>query len=334
MYQRKDNKLVSVVIPAYNVSNYIEKCVESVRNQTYKNLEIILIDDGSTDSTPMILDKISKQDDRILVIHNSNRGVSATRNCGISKARGDYITFVDGDDFLAEDFVEYFTSIMDETAADFCVSENCITKQGDASGDYSYKSIDADKMVGLLLSPRIVVGCWNKMFKTSFIKNNNLFFVEKLSYGEGLNYICRCAQLSQKSVLTQYKGYYYRRNNESSATTAFNMRKIINGELSLKMIEDSIKFNTDYSRAMLQLHKSMYYSGACTRLRVNREYKKYKVEYKQWVKYIRSNWFYIVSNRYIPVYRKCLITGCCISPYLLGKMDLKRREKIVRESFE
>ena len=96
---------VSVIIPVYNVETYISKCISSVIEQSYKNIEIILIDDGSKDSSGKILDEYEKGDDRITVIHQKNKGVSAARNRGLELASGDYVVFVDGDDWVDSNYV-------------------------------------------------------------------------------------------------------------------------------------------------------------------------------------------------------------------------------------
>lgn len=99
-------KKISIIIPVYKVENYLDKCVKSIINQTYKNLEIILVDDGSPDRCPAICDKWAEKDSRIKVIHKQNGGVSSARNCGIDVSTGDYICFVDSDDYLSETYVE------------------------------------------------------------------------------------------------------------------------------------------------------------------------------------------------------------------------------------
>ena len=93
-------KLISVIVPVYNVESYLEKCVDSIRNQTYKNLEIILVDDGATDNSGVLCDKIAKKDDRIKVYHKENGGLSDARNYGVKKATGEFIGFVDSDDYI------------------------------------------------------------------------------------------------------------------------------------------------------------------------------------------------------------------------------------------
>ena len=94
-----DSPLISVIIPVYNVKGYLERCVESVLTQDYKNIEVIIVDDGSTDGSAEICEALASKDNRIVVIHQINAGISAARNAGIKKSSGDYISFIDSDDF-------------------------------------------------------------------------------------------------------------------------------------------------------------------------------------------------------------------------------------------
>ena len=104
-YCFKKNPLVSVIIPVFNVESFLNECLESICNQTYDNLEIILVNDGSTDNSQLIIDNYSKVDKRIIAIKQSNKGLSAARNTGIDIARGEYLTFVDSDDVLFRDAI-------------------------------------------------------------------------------------------------------------------------------------------------------------------------------------------------------------------------------------
>ena len=106
--------LISVVVPIYNVENYIKKCVDSILSQTYKNLEIILVDDGSPDRCGEICDKWTKKDNRIKVIHKENGGLSDARNSGIEIAKGDYLSFIDSDDYVNKDFIKILYNLLIE----------------------------------------------------------------------------------------------------------------------------------------------------------------------------------------------------------------------------
>lgn len=115
-------ELISVIIPVYNVEKYLSECLDSVINQTYKNIEIILIDDGSKDSSGKICDEYAQKDTRFKVIHKENGGVSAARNTGLDVAQGAYITFVDADDFVERDFVENLYKKIQQESSDLCFS--------------------------------------------------------------------------------------------------------------------------------------------------------------------------------------------------------------------
>ena len=104
--ENKRGDLITIVIPVYKVEKYLEKSINSVINQTYQNLEIILVDDGSPDNCPQICEKYAKKDNRIKVIHKENGGLSDARNAGIDIAKGKYITFIDSDDYVTDDYVE------------------------------------------------------------------------------------------------------------------------------------------------------------------------------------------------------------------------------------
>lgn len=115
---KSETPLISVVVPVYNVEKYLERCVNSLINQTYSNIEIILVDDGSTDSSGILCDEIKTADHRIIVIHKNNGGLSSARNVGIKNSTGEFITFIDSDDWVALDTYEYSVNLMKQFSAD------------------------------------------------------------------------------------------------------------------------------------------------------------------------------------------------------------------------
>ena len=123
---------ISIIVPVYNVEKYLEKCVNSIINQTYRNLEIILIDDGSTDNSGIICDELAKKDSRINVIHKENEGVSVTKNLGIKVSTSDYVAFVDSDDWLTEDYCECLYKNMVETNADVSIVAYNVVREDDS----------------------------------------------------------------------------------------------------------------------------------------------------------------------------------------------------------
>lgn len=328
-----NNPLVSIVIPAYNVENYISQCINSCVKQSICQIEIIVVDDGSTDSTGEILEEWSQKDSRIKIIHQDNGGVSVARNSGIDNSSGDYITFVDGDDFLATDYIAYMLQLIQKDDSDFGISLNCYTKNGEKQvRQEEYNVIKPEEAVTLLLSPRIIVGCWNKIYKRNFIDREQLRFSTDLFYGEGLSFITSVAQKSNHVAVGNRKTYYYRRNNQTSATTKFKIESIYNGERSIERIEENLLFHTEPIQHMLLLHRSMYYIGAIVKLEEYGMVKKYYNDYKRWLSFIRKHIYQILRYREISIYRKLLLTGGCISPRIMTCLNIARKRKISSSS--
>ncbi len=333
MQMKYDDNLVSFIVPAYNVEKYIRKCAKSILKQTHKNIELIIIDDGSTDSTPMIVDEISESDNRVRIFHKTNEGVSSARNMGIDVAVGEYVVFVDGDDYISEDYAEYMLMLARQTNTDFCLSINCYTKKDEKQIKKDFiKIISPEDATALLLSPRVIVGCWNKIYKKSFLDNNKLRFSTSLFYGEGLSYITNVAQLSKSVGIGCRKVYYYRRNNELSATSKFDIEKMYNGEKALNIIGENLQFNNKNVTDMLLLHKSLFALGTLTRIIANKATRLYISDYKNSLKFIRCNLFKVLFSNNISFYRKLMILGGCISPHIMFHLDKIRRIKISEES--
>ena len=167
-----DNKLISIVVPVYNVEDLLDKSVESLKNQSYKNIEILLVDDGSTDNSGNKCDEFKKTDDRIKVFHKKNGGLSDARNYGIKKAKGEYITFIDSDDYVENDYVEYLYSLIKKYD---CTISCCTHTVRYDNGKSHGLNIDKDEKISkidffkkMLYSKDIEVSAWAKMYKTSY----------------------------------------------------------------------------------------------------------------------------------------------------------------------
>ena len=174
--------MISVIVPIYNAQDYLRRCLDSIVNQTYKDIEILLIDDGSTDNSRAICHEYAKRDTRIDVIHKLNAGTSAARNTGIYLSKGDFITFVDADDFLEldaiETFIDYCWLGVDLVMGDFFISN----KPPDYILNYTkilYEADIADYLQSYLKRPSghaLFVYCWANLYKASIIKENNIRF--------------------------------------------------------------------------------------------------------------------------------------------------------------
>lgn len=327
------NPLVSIIIPAYNVGKYIEECVQSIIKQTYNNIEIIVVDDGSPDETPYIIDRLATIDKRIIPIHKKNAGVSAARNSGIEVSHGEYLVFVDGDDYIASDFVEYMMELVEKTGAELCLSLNFYTKFGEFQvKKETIEILDPIKATALLLSPRIIVGSVNKIYKRSILEKYDLKFQTHLFYGEGLYFYTAFSQLCSKVGIGNRKVYYYRRNNYNSATTKFNIKSLINGNLSIEEIRKDLRLHDSSIDLMLDLHQCLFSMGAVVRIKESHKEKEYNKEYKKFKSYLHKNTPKFLFNRNVPLYRKGLLLGTCISPSLMAWLDKIRRKRIMAMS--
>lgn len=167
------NELISIIVPVYNVEKYLHKCVESILNQTYFYIELILVDDGSTDTSPMICDYFKKVDERVRVIHKDNGGLSDARNRGIVEAKGKYLMFVDSDDYINNKMVEYLYQYAtkydaDMTLCDFLnVYEDTKVDLTYAPSNFDYKIYNQKDAIDSLfngLQVKLIVA-WNKLYK-------------------------------------------------------------------------------------------------------------------------------------------------------------------------
>lgn len=167
-------KLISIIVPVYNIKDYVEKCIESLISQTYSNIEIILVDDGSTDGSGNICDKYAERDKRIVVLHKENGGLSDARNYGIDRAHGSLLAFVDGDDWLHPQMYELMTGVMDSNTADIvtCWFEQLkedFARQRYRQEELSLKILTGAEALSDIEIPLVVA--WNKLYKKDIFNN-------------------------------------------------------------------------------------------------------------------------------------------------------------------
>lgn len=212
-----NDALVSVIIPVYKVEKYLRQCVDSVLAQTYHNLEIILIDDGSPDSSGDICEEYAGRDSRIRVIHQENGGLSKARNTGLSNAHGEYITFIDSDDFVDPRYVETLLKMTTENDASIsCIDfkyfrDNDITTP-DRRTHYIHISDNSEYLEGILYQAIGNTAAWGRLYKNSVFETER--FTEGILY-EDLDLIYRLLLSKGKVVWSDAKLYYYRKNPQS-----------------------------------------------------------------------------------------------------------------------
>lgn len=161
-----DNQLISVLVAAYNVEDTLPRCLNSIAAQTYTNIEIVIVDDGSTDGTPAICDEFAARDQRARVIHQENGGLSAVRNVGLAAARGGLVAFADGDDELMPTMLEDLFVAMGDTGADIVYCD-WHTNKVEEGGDASIDVLSRDQFMPLILTDQITSHAWNKLYRKS-----------------------------------------------------------------------------------------------------------------------------------------------------------------------
>ena len=220
--------LISVIVPVYKVEKCIHKCIESIINQTYDNLEIILIDDGSPDNCPKICDEYALRDNRIKVIHQENKGLSSARNKGIELAKGEYIGFVDSDDYIETSMFQDLYNAIVENNVDISICNfyviNDKTKEKNVKNSCENKQYNKmEALKEILLDTHIQSYAWNKLYK------RNLFEDVKYPVGKKYEDIGTTFYLFERSNKIQYIGKpeYNYLNREDSIVFNYNEQTII-----------------------------------------------------------------------------------------------------------
>lgn len=215
-----NNNLISVIVPVYNLENYIERCLKSIQNQTYSNIEIIVVDDGSIDDSWNVINRIAKEDNRIIPVHKENGGVSSARMLGLDNANGEWIGFVDGDDEIEEDMYEVLINNAFECNADIShCGYKMIFNDGRITSFYDTKvkkiQDNITGVIDLLEGDLIEPGLCNKLYKKSLFEDIELDTNIKINEDLLLNYyLFKNSQLSIFEDLTKY--HYLIRDNSAS----------------------------------------------------------------------------------------------------------------------
>ena len=297
----KKPKLLSVIIPVYNAKLYLERCVKSVLNQTYCNIEIILVDDGSTDGSDLLCDNLSEKDERIIVIHKSNGGLSDARNVGIRRARGVYIGFIDADDWIDKNMYSSLMSGCEKSGAEiaYCNKvyvyghkkryENIIARN---------EFVDKEKaLLALLLSDP---SACSKIFKKELFRN--VKFPDGVLY-EDIATVPYLIDRANGVYMDVINGYFYNQQNSSS---------IVHGQFSLEKMDyyyNAKRLNEFIMEKYPNLIEASerFFALSITVLltdiyKIRKEYKK---EYKLLLKDLSSIKY--KRNRFIPFPKKVMI---------------------------
>ncbi|SDI03105.1 Glycosyl transferase family 2 [Pseudobutyrivibrio sp. 49] len=264
----KDKKLVSIIIPAYNVENYIDSCIESILAQTYTAIEVLIVDDGSKDNTWSHIEGFMAQDERVRGFRRENEGVSATRNFALTQVNGEYIQFVDADDYLAKNGVERLVNAMESTGADWVNCQyNRVDEEGNLLEQYSFHHGFKDTSTqearfnlirDELLEYFIGYEVWNKLFRTSIIKEKGLAFDESCHIGEDLEFNTCYGFYANSINCIEDRLYYYLIRSDSAMAKSKALSNNFRQHLELSKGIES-RFNEAFDKELNGKFYQLFY---------------------------------------------------------------------------
>ena len=226
-----EEELISVVVPIYKVEKFLPTCIESLIKQSYKNMELILVDDGSPDLCPKICDKYKQLDSRIKVIHKTNGGLSDARNAGIEIAQGEWITFVDSDDYVGDDFLKTLYIMARKSNADISICDyESVLDDGAEERKYThvveYNNVECLKKTYIPEVHGMEFTAWGKLYRIGLFRNLGIRYpVGKIHEDTFTTY--KLLYEANRIVFFDAIEYFYRRREESIMTSAFNKKRLV-----------------------------------------------------------------------------------------------------------
>lgn len=265
-----NNFEVSVIVPIYNGRRTIDRCINSLIRQTYKKIEIILVDDGSTDGSRVICELFSKKYENIVSICKSNNGVSAARNTGIENAKGKYLMFSDCDDYYEEDAVEKMINASIYGTSDLVIGgvkkyfTNNVEQVCCSTGIYEREQVN--KIICQMQENFMLNQMWGKLFRRDIIKDNNIFLCENMSIAEDLEWMCR--YMTHVKVISSLEDvvYNYVISTGESLSTRFYInyfQQIDNAYASLVELYKKKNMWEDYKKVLINGQLENYWKGLC-----------------------------------------------------------------------
>lgn len=284
---------LSIIIPVYNAAAHIRPCLDSILNQKFEEYELLLINDGSTDDSKHICDEYARKDSRITVYHQKNAGVSAARNKGLDNAVGDWITFVDSDDYLRGN---YFSDIERNESADWILLniEREINNQTDYFLKFDNKCFQLDSFVDTYALYPDFPSPWGKYFKSQIIKSNDLRFNNDLKFGEDAVFNINYLQYCQTIYTSNVSSYVYRDTEGGLSKLNFDLKNdtVLYHEIKegLEKFENNIFYNRSIVIPLTRILTAMYYDKSTSEMSRIEMLKKlidqnYEVIYKIYTNY-------------------------------------------------
>ena len=319
-------ELISVIIPVYNTEQYLKRCIESVLKQTYKNIEVILVDDGSTDNSLTICNEYANIDNRVSVIHQRNSGVSTARNQGIEIMKGEYFICIDSDDWIEPNMIETLYNYIKNNDADISICNFYINKE---SGEQSIKNevkkqelilTDIKGMYENLFDEKMFGGyLWNKLIKTSIIKDNTekILFNEKIAIEEDvlflINVLRRCNKIYYNSSAVLY--HYFQRNS-SAVRFSYKLKDLT----KIEVLEEKLKIKERYNIKSLNKLEYDYIFLLNQAIFIAKDNKKNEDIYRKKIKLANKKYFKIAIKE-VELKKKIKLVAIEIFPILYSKIS-------------
>lgn len=326
-------ELISVIVPVYNVEKYLERCLRSICSQTYKNIEIILINDGSTDHSLEICKQFQQQDERIKVFSCINSGPAFARNVGLNKSNGKYITFVDSDDYINPETIETLYDWLKKYNGDVSVSYVLETYEMKTYEKLGIGIVNKTNFMRYLLSDEIKSYLMNKLYKKELWNNIRFPNGEKV---EDLAVLYKVFENADKIVNVNKKLYHYTLDNPNSETRGkrtvsglyprciFNFERYEFTKEKYPFVEDDV------------LYQAVSYGNICY-FKINNK-KCYNEEKNNIRKYFIKNKKNIMKSKKIPLYKKieafCIINQCHLCCAIFADLHFKKELKIRGKIYE
>lgn len=294
-------KLISVIIPVYNVEKYLEKCIQSVINQTYKNLEIILVNDGSTDNSLNICKKFSNIDNRIVLFNKENGGLSSARNFGIDNASGEYISFLDSDDFISENMYEILVDNLEKFNGDISIIESCDVYENNY---FIEKQINEKEVIIYSKQEAMIkyfegnfIPAWGKLYKKRLF-NNIRFPLGILNEDEAI--MIKIFDSCDKNIIYQNIKLYFYLKRESGSITSTKKNIKNNVDWINNAYENLIYINNNYPNLTSNAKARYYTSILAMMIRlIELDSLEFNDEKKRYRELLKGNRKEILKNKYI-----------------------------------
>lgn len=303
----RTNPGLSVIVPVYNVERYLKDCIESILNQSYTDYELIIVDDGSCDGSSQICDDYAKADNRVQVIHKKNGGASSARNVGLHLAQGKYVSFIDSDDYIGDDFYKYLINGAEESDADIAIGSVCKVTEDKrptlvSKLKHEYLTPQSALIKMFDIPATIEMALWNKVYKRKIL--GDLLFDINMKYSEDLLFNISALKKTIKLIIIPEPVVYIRERSDSAIHTKINNDTFVE---NLNNIKKCIVDAKDISIDVIDYGEYSMWIRVLNR-REQLLADDSQVELSQLRAYIKHRISKLIRNKKIPTKQKCFLT--------------------------